>query len=203
VTPLGWLAALVLFLQLPIPLYWFVLHPQVNFWRGRPKAALITGALCAWPPVGVCLVVFRREIFRPDWPPIGSIAAGFALLAAEGWIFWRVKRDLGGDRLMGKTELSGGGEIVETGIYSRIRHPRYAGSLLAVLSACFLAGTRVMWIIAACWAVLMRIAIAFEERELRARFGAAYEEYCRRVPRFLPLGLRPHSGREAAHRGVS
>jgi len=202
VAPLGWLAALVLFLQLPIPLFWFVLHPQINFWRRRQRAAYATGALAAWLPVTICLVYFRREIFRPDWPPTWCIVAGFALLAAEGWIFWRVKRDMGGARLVGKTELSGGGEIVREGIYSRVRHPRYAGSFLAVLGACFLAGTRVMWILAAVWTVLTRIAIAFEERELRARFGAAYEDYCRSVPRFLPLGPKFHSGREAAHRGV-
>jgi protein-S-isoprenylcysteine O-methyltransferase Ste14 len=32
----------------------------------------------------------------------------------------------------------------------------------------------------------MRIAIALEERELHKRFGVSYEEYCRRVPRFVP-----------------
>jgi len=195
VTPLGWLAALVLFLQLPIPLFWFVVHPQVNFWRRRRhKAAYITGVLFAWLPVTVCLIVFRGEIFRPDWPPPWRIAAGTALIALEGWIFWRVNHALGAARLVGKTELSGGGEVVRRGIYARLRHPRYLGSFLAILGACLLAGTHVMWIMAAGWAVLTLVAIAFEERELRARFGAAYVEYSRRVPRFLPLRPKAHEG---------
>jgi protein-S-isoprenylcysteine O-methyltransferase Ste14 len=195
VTPLGWLAALVLFVQLPIPLFWFVVHPLVNFWRQRHTAAYITGVLFAWAPVTTCLIVFRHEIFRPDWPPIWSIAVGTALLVLEGWIFWRVEGDLGAARLVGKTELSGGGEVVRHGIYRRMRHPRYVGSFLAILGACLLAGTRVMWMMAAGWMLLTLVAIAFEERELRVRFGAAYEEYCRGVPRFLPLGPKAHARR--------
>lgn len=186
-TPPDWLAAFVLFLQLPIPLFWFVVHPRVNFWRRHQAAGYITGALFSWGPVTACLILFRRDLFRPNWLPVWSIIVGLALIIFEGWIFWRVKRDLGAARLVGKTELSGGGEVVHKGIYARIRHPRYVGSLIAILGACFLAGTRVMWIVAAVWCVLTLLAIAMEERELRARFGSAYEEYCRRVPRFLPL----------------
>jgi protein-S-isoprenylcysteine O-methyltransferase Ste14 len=47
-----------------------------------------------------------------------------------------------------------------------------------------------MWIVAAIWLVLTRIAIALEERELRNRFGASYAEYCRRVPRFFPTFVK-------------
>jgi protein-S-isoprenylcysteine O-methyltransferase Ste14 len=43
-----------------------------------------------------------------------------------------------------------------------------------------------MWIVAASWLVLTRIAILLEERELRNRFGVSYSQYCRRVPRFVP-----------------
>jgi protein-S-isoprenylcysteine O-methyltransferase Ste14 len=194
VTAIGWLAALVLFLQLPIPLYWFVVHPQVSFWRRHQTAAFVTGVLLAWGPVTACMIVFRRKLFRHDWPPAWMSVAGFALIILEGWIFWRVKRDLGAARLVGKTELSGGGEVVHRGIYARIRHPRYIGSLLAILGACFLAGTPALWLVAAVWSLLTLIAIALEERELRARFGEVYKEYCRRVPRFLPLRWKPYAG---------
>jgi protein-S-isoprenylcysteine O-methyltransferase Ste14 len=190
VTPLGWLAAIVFLLQLPIPLYWFVVHAQVNFWRHHRKASYITGLLLSWGPVTPCLVIFRRQLFRFDWPPAWEIVLGFALIVFEGWIFWCVKRDLGTARLVGTTELLGGGEIVYQGIYAHLRHPRYVGSFLAILGACLLAGTRAMWIVTAVWSLLTLVAIALEERELRSRFGAAYEAYCRRVPRFLPLRVK-------------
>ncbi len=182
----GWLAALVLFLQLPIPLYWFVVHPLVKFWRRHPRAAYIVGLTSSWLPVTAAIIVFHRNLFRPDWPSVGALIVGLALIVFEGWIFWRVHRDLGAARLVGKTELSGAGEIERGGIYSRIRHPRYTASFLAILGACFLAATRMMWFVAAAWLVLMLAVIFLEEREMRARFGADYAEYCRRVPRFLP-----------------
>ena len=190
-TALGWLAAVVLFLQLPIPLYWFVVHPQVKFWRRHQTAGYITGGLLAWAPVTAGLIYYHHQMFRPDWPAAWRIISGLALIGVEGRIFWRVNKDLGGARLVGKTELSGGGEMAQQGIYARIRHPRYAGSMLAILGACLIAGTSVMWEVAAAWCLLTLVAITMEEHELRARFGAAYEEYCRRVPRFLPMRLRP------------
>jgi protein-S-isoprenylcysteine O-methyltransferase Ste14 len=191
VTFLGWIAAIVLFLQLPIPLYWFVMHPQVGYWRRHQKAGYLTGVLLSWVPVTVLLMIFHSELFRTSRPTVWEIIASVALIVFELWIFRRVHRDLGGERLVGQTELSGGGEIVQQGIYAHIRHPRYMGSLLAILGACILAGTRAMWIAAGAWLVLTRIAIALEERELGNRFGSAYEEYCRRVPRFVPLFSKP------------
>ena len=168
------------------------MHGQVDFWRRHQKAGYITGVLLSWGPVAIFLVFFHHEIFRRDWPPLWSILAGLALLFFEGWIFWRVEHDLGTSRLIGRTELSGAGEMVNNGIYGRIRHPRYVGSFIAILGACLLGGTREMWIVAAVWGLLTLVVIALEERELHSRFGEVYEEYCRRVPRFVPLRLKTH-----------
>ena len=184
---LKWIAAVVLFAQLPIPLFWFVVHPRIDFWRQRRKAAYVTGLLLSWPPVTAWMVVYRNSLFRNRLPPVWEIVLGLALIIFEGWIFWRVKRDLGGARLVGKTELSGGGEVARNGIYARIRHPRYVGSFLAILGACLIAGTRAMWVATSVWCILTLIAISLEERELLARFGPTYKEYCLRVPRFLPF----------------
>jgi protein-S-isoprenylcysteine O-methyltransferase Ste14 len=186
VTLPGWLAAVVLFLQLPIPLYWFVVHPQVNFWRHHTRLVYVVGLSCSWLPITVAMIAFHRSLFRSGWPSAGAFIIGVALIIFEAWIFWRVHRDLGTARLVGKTELSGAGEIESGGIYSRIRHPRYTASFLAILGACFLAGTPAMWLVAVAWFALTLVAISFEEQEMSARFGAEYVDYCKRVPRFLP-----------------
>jgi protein-S-isoprenylcysteine O-methyltransferase Ste14 len=187
----SWIAAIVLFVQLPIPLFWFVVHPQVRFWRRHTAAGYLTGVLFAWGPVTAAMIIFRHELFRHDWPPLWRLLSGLALLIFEGWVFWRVEHDLGSARLVGKVELSGGGEVISKGIYARVRHPRYVGSFLAILGACLLAGKPAMWLAAGVWLILILIAIAFEEHELRSRFGPAYQEYCRRVPRFFPLRTKP------------
>lgn len=190
---LGWLAALVLIVQLPIPLYWFVMHPQIRFWRRHRGAGYAVAFLSAWAPVAWFLIFYRRELFLAVWPPMWRVLGGFALLLCETWIFWRVKGDLGAARLIGHTELSGGGELARHGIYGYVRHPRYVGSFVAIVGVCCLAGARLMWLLAGVWCALTLLAILMEERELRARFGAVYIDYCRRVPRFLPLGAKPRA----------
>lgn len=181
-----WLAAAVLFLQLPVPLYWFVLHPAAQFWRRRTRAVYFIAVLLSWLPVTIAIIAFHDQLLRRDSAPAWQVVFGVSLIVLEAWVFWRVKRDLGGARLIGAPELSGGGEIAYTGIYARIRHPRYLGSFIALAGACMLAGTTTLWIVTAVWAVLMRGAIALEERELRRRFGTVYEAYSQRVPRFVP-----------------
>jgi protein-S-isoprenylcysteine O-methyltransferase Ste14 len=179
------IAGLVLFLQLPVPLYWFVVHPQVNFWRRHKKAAYITAVSIAWGTVTLFLVLARKWLFLREirWP---GVPFGLALIFADIYLFRRAILELGKARFVGDMELSGGGEVIRTGIFARIRNPRYAGSFLAVAGACLLAGTGWMWLTAAAWGVLMFTAILLEEREMRARFGVAYVEYCHDVPRFLP-----------------
>lgn len=180
----------MLFLELPIPIYWFVVHAFARRSHVRSTAVCLAGLVVSWPPAGAGLVFFRHELFRAEPPGTVAIATALGLVSTEVWIFSRTLRDLGTGRLVGRAELRQNGELAQHGIYSRIRHPRYAGSFLAILGACLLARTRVAWIIGAVWIALMLRAILTEERELRRRFGASYEDYCRRVPRFIPFERR-------------
>ncbi len=195
-TPLRWLAAVALFLELPVPLYWFLVHPKWIFWRKNLRAVFTIGFVVPWGSTAVFLMVFREALFARTTPPVWAVLIGLVLIFADGWLLMRAKRDLGAARLSGKTELEGGGELASSGIYARMRHPRYVGMIGAVLGACLLAGTPLMWEVAAIWVCLAVLAIRLEERELRRRFGAAYEEYSRRVPRFIPLPLRPRVGKQ-------
>lgn len=183
-------AALVLFAELPVPLYWFVLHRFGHFWRKMPGKAMLRAAAIAWSAGAVFLWAFRAALFGAEPSAWWASLAGLALIVFDVWMLVRVHRELGAALLSGKTEIEGGGVLAETGLYARVRHPRYAAMAGAVAGACLIAGSKPLWWTAAVWLVLAAISIRLEERELRGRFGPAYEEYCRRVPAFLPVSLR-------------
>ena len=87
--------------------------------------------------------------------------------------------------------------LVTTGIYGRTRNPMYLGGALMQTGWAILLGS--LPVAGACAAFLLcldRLGIPFEERLLVARHGAAYDEYRRRVPRWLgPLPTRPRDRR--------
>jgi protein-S-isoprenylcysteine O-methyltransferase Ste14 len=186
---LRWIAAVVLFLELPVPFYWFILHPNSNYWRTRQKLGFAIAVL-PWPVVAILLAVFRNQIFANSLPRYWEMFAGMAAILLEFWLIVLAKRALGLARLVGKTEMDGDGEIESGGIYARMRHPRYAGMIGAVVGAGLLSANTTLWIVLAIWTVLVLAAVTLEERELKRRFGAAYLDYCRRVPRFVPNRFR-------------
>ena len=78
-------------------------------------------------------------------------------------------------------------ELVAVGPYRFVRNPMYAAGLAALLG----------WIL---WSPSLPLILApflffaaahlfvtgYEEPTLKKKFGAAYEEYCNRVPRWIP-----------------
>jgi protein-S-isoprenylcysteine O-methyltransferase Ste14 len=180
-------AGFVLFFELPIPIYWLIIHPFNAFWRNRVRAAFWVAGLTAWTAGGALLWIFRPLLLaaaRPSWV---AIAAGLALIGIEIYLFKRVERELGGRRLVGLAELAGTGEMFTGGLYAHVRHPRYTGMFCAVVGAALLAGTLRLWAVVAVWWVLALVVIRLEERELAARFGPPYVAYRERVPAFLPF----------------
>jgi protein-S-isoprenylcysteine O-methyltransferase Ste14 len=183
-------AGFVLFFELPIPIYWLILHPFNSFWKTRVRAAFWFAGLTAWTCGGVVLWHFRHSLLSSARPSWFAIAAGFALIFVEGYLFARVERELGRRRLVGHAELTGKGEMFSGGLYAHVRHPRYAGMFSAVLGAALLAGTRSLWIALILWLPFALIVIRMEEKELAARFGSSYESYRKRVPAFFPFPAR-------------
>src|SRR5271163_1593607 len=97
-------AGFFLFFELPIPIYWLILHPFGSFWRKRIRAAFWFAGLTAWTTGGVLLWIFRHSLLAPARPPWAAIALGFLLIGAEVYLFARVERELGSRRLVGHAE---------------------------------------------------------------------------------------------------
>jgi len=77
--------------------------------------------------------------------------------------------------------------FVAAGPYKYVRNPMYLGAwlLLAGAGLCRRSGSMVLFAMA--WILVVHLfVVTLEEPGLRGRFGAAYEDYCRRVHRWLP-----------------
>jgi protein-S-isoprenylcysteine O-methyltransferase Ste14 len=80
-----------------------------------------------------------------------------------------------------------GHELVTSGPYAWVRHPIYTAMLGKLLASNFAFGAWLGLPIAGTILVVgTLIRIGAEEKLLRATFGAAYDEYARRVPAFVP-----------------
>jgi protein-S-isoprenylcysteine O-methyltransferase Ste14 len=78
-------------------------------------------------------------------------------------------------------------ELVVTGFYRYVRNPMYVGIILALIGHFLWFGF--WWLLA--YAALAFIAThsfvtLYEEPVLKKKFGAAYENYCKSVPRWIP-----------------
>jgi protein-S-isoprenylcysteine O-methyltransferase Ste14 len=203
------LSAIVLGFELPVPVYWFILHARVNFWRRHVHAVYWVAVIGAWGACDWALYRFRVLLFRgavfPPGPPFGADTAlifmrlaGAVLIALDVFTLTAVELELGGSRLVGHAELTGKGQLATRGLYTHVRHPRYLGMMAGVLGGYLLVGTQSMWMVGAAWLALAFCMIRLEERELRLRFGSAYAEYSRRVPALLPFRVKSRDGYVAA-----
>lgn len=128
------------------------------------------------------------EILRHRFMPrtSGTFALGSALIGA-GLLFTVWARGHLGTNWSATVTIKQGHELVTTGPYATVRHPIYAGLLLA------LAGTALA---IAEWRAILAIALALvsfvrklrmEELWMRQRFGDSYRVYCQRTHALVPF----------------
>lgn len=173
----------------PAPIFWLIFHPAIRFWRRFGRRAFWV-ALPVWVVCDAALILLRHHLLavRVERNAL-TWTLGTALILAALWIGRRVFREFGWRRLSGLPEIlreRDKGSVVSSGIYSRVRHPRYLEYMLTFLGLAFLTGAAGIFVLAFATILLYLIVAPLEERELREAFGPAYEAYAREVPRFIP-----------------
>jgi protein-S-isoprenylcysteine O-methyltransferase Ste14 len=174
----------------PAVLIWYAIHPFVDFWRKL-------GPVWTYVILGVPSVALMGVLFAIGGHLVGTdfgtsyplVVLGVVCVAAAIWIARKRKKLLTWRILVGVPELKGRGEgrrLLTEGIYARIRNPRYVEVILATLGYVLIANHLGSYILFAFLLPAIYGIVIMEERELRERFGAEYEAYCRRVPRFIP-----------------
>jgi protein-S-isoprenylcysteine O-methyltransferase Ste14 len=156
--------------------------------RGLIFTALVPLVVAGWLPAVVD--PFRRVAggaWSVGWLLVAAGAAIYAacllrFLAAGGTpaiFFTRPVRVLIGEEPR---------RLVQGWLYSLSRNPMYVGVVLAVFGQAIVFASRAIAIYGAfLWLMFHLVVVALEEPHLHDRHGAAYEDYCRRVPRWLRL----------------
>lgn len=185
--------ALVTIISFPPPiLCWFLVHPFVDKWRRVGlipcytflAAFLLLAMLWLWSVRDLALA---KEFGTHWWLVVAS------LVPFGAGVYMRVlwARTMKKSTLLGLDELKGTGSpeaLVTTGIHARIQHPRYVEGFLVLVGLAVFVNYLTLYILTLAYIPLIYIVVLLEERELRARFGQAYEDYAARVPRFFPSG---------------
>lgn len=117
------------------------------------------------------------------------ITLAIPLLVGSGLMRRHLSRRLRLRILIGLPELAPeqhNTPLLTEGIYGRVRHPRYLQFLLALAAYALISNYLATYILLVVLVALVFPLVVIEERELRDRFGAEYESYCARVPRFIP-----------------
>jgi protein-S-isoprenylcysteine O-methyltransferase Ste14 len=107
-------------------------------------------------------------------------AVGIAILL---WSFWDfAQRGLGTPAPIDPPK-----RLVMEGLYRYTRNPMYVGVLLVILGHFLWSGYWVLMAYGGLFFIATHLFIVlYEEPHLKKTFGADYDEYCRRVSRWIP-----------------
>ena len=134
------------------------------------------------------------------WPTPGGLslwrAAAAAVLIAAGEICRFAAVGVAGKCT--RTRGANVKELVTDGPFARVRNPLYVGNFILAYGLVVLSKvTWLLWAFPAAFFLQYAAIVAWEERVLSGSFGAAYEDYRREVPAWIP-SRRPFA-RPSAH----
>ena len=145
----------------------------------------------------VLFLISRPQVLmnnpRLDW----FVVTVGAALAAGGTLFRLMVIGFAYIKRGGKEGRVYADHLVVRGFYAHSRNPMYVGNLMITTGVCLMYGSLPAFflVIPFFWLAYLSIVVA-EETYLRKKFGTEYDEYARRVNRFIPdfRGLKKSLG---------
>ncbi len=174
----------------PAVLFWLFIHPLARYWRrvGPTVTYLVVGTGCTL--IGWTIFRYRQEIL---WADLGMrwvlMAPAAVLYLLSAWISLQAKRQLKVRIFAGVPEVSQGGRgsvLLEDGVYSVIRHPRYVSVVIGTAGVALFVNYLGAYLMVLGTIPVLYLVVVLEERELAERLGPRYSEYRVRVPAFVP-----------------
>lgn len=168
----------------------------IGTFRQRSRAGWSRRDRGSWLVLVVCIWIALACGFNLVWLVPGAtlrqgqlilVGAGIALMLLGTAFRWYAIRVLG-PYFTRDVAVQPGQTLVQRGPYRYIRHPSYAGSIVALLGVGLALAN---W--ASLLAIILFVAIGYayrirvEETALREVFGPAYAEYARRTHRLIPF----------------
>jgi protein-S-isoprenylcysteine O-methyltransferase Ste14 len=153
------------------------------------RAAAAYGQTSILPPRGLLLaLVAQVPLLAAQWPLaprlVEAISGGALVIAGAALNVWSAR--LFERKSVGICPFSPAAALVTTGPFALSRHPMYVGLVALSAGLTLLTGVLAnLWISVAFAIWLHHAYVLPEERFLRDRFGAAYDDYAERVPRWL------------------
>jgi protein-S-isoprenylcysteine O-methyltransferase Ste14 len=147
-------------------------------------------ALFAWlaSAVTVSVIVVTQFLPRGGSPVLRGIGV-FLLALAPVFMFWPLYLLAKNDGREGQAYLEASC-VTDNGLYAVARHPQYLGYSALAWGFGLLSPHWIALLLAATASVLFYLQAVREERYCIDRFGASYERYRQRVPRYnIVLGI--------------
>lgn len=182
---------MVVVIAFPPPvLAWLFVHPLADTWRRIGVFGTYT-SIFSFYAIGMFAIWLVRDYILVIDFGFSAPLLVFSIILWCASIYVRVswRRVLRPSTIFGLPEIRGEHEqnhLATKGIYSHIRHPRYIEAGLLLWAAVLFSNYLAAYVVGLAYMPLIYAVVILEERELRKRFGSAYEDYCSRVPRFIP-----------------
>jgi protein-S-isoprenylcysteine O-methyltransferase Ste14 len=149
-----------------------------SFFGGTPRRTFVL-----YPALVILVATLRNGNPAPRrWPPLLLLPWGYLQYYLTGKYRERERAGPRGysvppDRLL------------TTGPYALTRNPMYLGHLIFLSGLALAWRSRLGWLILVVSVPWFHARVLRDEKRLLAKFGAEYDDYCRRVRRWIPLVL--------------